>query len=378
MQKHRKFPHKRPHVLLVQAWWSRRFLEGVARYATEHHWILDCEMGWTGHLPERWRGDGIIAYADRDPAIIKFVKNCRVPIVDISTFGDYFNAPKVVISNELIAREAVRHLTDLGFRHIACVHSSDHPVDLLRHECFEKEILRTGNRFYKLEFASLARQLKHLPRPVGLLATADHYAAKIIRACKDAGYAVPEDFPVVSVNNTPILCELTSTPITSVDPDFERNGYDAAATLDRIMAGKSVRKCIVTPPKGISFRRSTDTICIPDPDTAKALRYLRDHFLEPLSIGDVSRATSIPLRKIQANFRKFTGRTMVQEVARLRLAYASDLLRDPDYKIERVAHESGFSNRTYFVRAFRKYMKMTPKAYRKKALQEITGAEPQT
>ncbi|MDR2463198.1 MAG: substrate-binding domain-containing protein [Verrucomicrobiales bacterium] len=359
----------RHRVLLVQAWWSKRILEGVAKYASEHNWTLDCEMGWTHHLPARWHGDGIIVYADTDRAIINYVKKKHVPVVDCSTFNDSFGARKAIIDNEAITRLAVNHLRGLGFANFGCVLAADHPIDHLRCALYEKMVAANGDHFKLLHLKQLAKILPTLPRPMGLLTTNDRYAIETIRACQDAGFSVPDDFAVVGIDNTPILCDLTAIPVTSVDPNFIENGYQCAALLDRLMRGeKTSRAPVIIPPKGITLRRSTDTLFIPNPDATRALQYLRHHYLRPISVTQATVGTTAPLRNIQKIFRQYTGRTMVQELTRLRIEHAKKLLQNPKEKIDTIARACSFSSRTYFIRAFRRYAGMSPKAYRKQTL----------
>ena len=343
-------------------------MEGVARYAKEHHWILDCEMGWTHHLPRNWKGDGIIVHANQDPAIIDFVKGTKACVVDISAVDDSFQAHKVIISNEAIAEHAVRHLSELGFEEFGCVDASTHPGDQLRHRLFAEEVSKIGGRFHLVPLGNLTEQLARLPKPMALLTTKDQFAIETIRICQSAGYSVPEDLAVVGINDTPILCDLAEVPLTSVDPNFQENGYQAAALLDQLLNKKKPPKTpIIIPPKGITLRRSSDTLFIPDRDTARALRFLRDHYLSLNSIAEVAAEGTTPLRKIQTLFRQFTGYTMAQELSRLKVEHSKRLLLNPKAKIEVIARESGFSSRTYFVRAFRGFTGMSPKAYRKQA-----------
>jgi LacI family transcriptional regulator len=367
---------QRHRVLLIQAWWSKRILEGVAQYALEHNWILDCEMGWTHHLPSHWHGDGIIVYADKDAKIVRYVKRNHVPVVDLSTFNDYFKAHKAVISNEQITRLAVGHLKDLGFSRFGCVLASHHPIDLLRYQCYKKVVNANGDYCKLLPLKKLAALLPSLPRPMGLLTTNDRYSIEAIRICTDSGYSVPGEFAVVGIDNTPILCDLTSIPITSVDPDFWQNGYQAAAMLDQLMQKKKVpQKPLVIPPKGITMRRSTDTLYIPNADATRALQFLRNNFLHPINISQATRDTVTPIRVIQKVFRQYTGRTMVQELARLRIEHAKNLLKNSKHKIDSIARDCGFSSRTYFIRAFRRYAGMSPKDFRKTVLKTMGGRQ---
>ena len=43
---------------------------------------------------------------------------------------------------------------------------------------------------------------------------------------------------MLGVDNDEVLCRLTSPPLSSIDPNFEQIGYQAAALLDRMMKGR--------------------------------------------------------------------------------------------------------------------------------------------
>ena len=115
-------------------------------------------------------------------------------------------------------------------------------------------------------------------------------------------------------------------------------------------------------------RRSTDTIAVPDPDASRALRFLRDHFRRPIRVQTLAAELDGSLRRTQAVFREHVGRTMFEELMRLRIDHAKALLRDRKLKMEAVALESGFANRYSFARAFHRATGLLPKAYRKDLL----------
>jgi len=45
---------------------------------------------------------------------------------------------------------------------------------------------------------------------------------------------------VIGVDNDPLLCSLTTPPLTSVIPHTHRTGYEAALLLDRMMSGEQI------------------------------------------------------------------------------------------------------------------------------------------
>ena len=199
------------------------------------------------------------------------------------------------------------------------------------------------------------------------MATNDANAINVCLALTDAGWEVPEEFSILGVDDTELACELALVPLSSVNCDYEKQGYEAAALLDRLMDGEPAPKePIVIPPKGVTIRRSTDAVAMKDLDSALFLRYLRDHYLEAQNLEKIARDLGVSTRKVQLNFQKHLGRSLLDELTRLRVEHAKRLLADPARKVEGIGLESGFSSRFHFIRAFQRVMGETPNSYRRK------------
>jgi len=360
----------RPQVLLIQSWWEDRVLRGVASYAAEHGWVLDCRMRWTHRLPEPgiWHGQGIIAQcgiAHPEPELIQFIRAANVPVVETQAIGKLAHSVRVSISHEGIGQMAADHLLSLGFQNLGFVTFEENVLERRRRTGFAGKVRAAGRRFHPLDYSRLAEDLPSLPKPLGLLAANYVNALSVIVGCLDAGLGVPEEIAVVGVDDTEIICDLATIPLTSVNCDFERQGYLAAEQLDRLMNGEPTpEKPIVIAPSGVTVRRSTDTLSIPDLDSTRFLRFLRDHFREPLKLEQSAHQLGVSLRRVQNHFRAHVGRTLIQELTRLRVEHARKLLPDRKLKLEVIAVESGFSNRFHFIRSFERVTGMTPKGYR--------------
>lgn len=368
---------KRRCVLLVQSWWEERVLRGVADYAATHNWELQCRMHWTHELPRpgEWRGDGIIAYAgisrSMRPArrrLLALVRRAEVPVVETQELGNFLGAPKVFVPSEAIGRMAAEYFLGLSFRHFGFVTFDENPLEQRRRLGFQRTVELGGGKFHALTPRSLARRIARLPKPMALLAVNDPNALEVLLRCRDAGFHVPEEFAIMGVDDTEIICDLAAVPLTSINCNFEQQGYEAAALLDRLMAGRRPPATpILIPPRGVTVRRSTDTVAIPDLGTARMLRFLRDHYRERRGIQQIARELGVSLRRVHGHFRRHVGRSLLQELTRLRVEHAKRLLPDSKLKLETVGLESGFSNRFHFVNAFRRVTGQTPRAYRRSA-----------
>lgn len=368
-------PHVRQkkRVLIALTWWEERIVSGIARFAAEHDWLLDCSLRLRPHVPKfaPWDGSGIIAYtgiSQTHQALADFLRASSVPKVCLHTDRNVLQAPNVIMDQHAIGDLAADHLVSLRLEHFAFVHFDDNAIETRRRHGFETRLTGAGHTGLRLSFAEFVARLPDLRKPIGIMAANDVNAMDVISACLAAGLRVPEDVAVIGVDNCEISSRISPVPITSVACDFERQGYEAAALLERSMAGEEVpATSIVVPPLGVVVRKSTDTIAIADSDTAEALRFLRGHFQEPIRIKELRQEMRGRMRRVQALFRAETGRTMAEELQRLRIEHAKKLLARQDLKIEFVARQSGFASRFHFAQAFRRVTGQTPTSFRNEA-----------
>src|SRR2546425_896894 len=80
------------------------------------------------------------------------------------------------------------------------------------------------------------------PRSICWSAASGSLVLSITQACRQAGIAVPEEVAIVGVDNDEPICAICDPPLTSVDPNHEEVGYQAAALLDRMMQGEPAPK----------------------------------------------------------------------------------------------------------------------------------------
>jgi LacI family transcriptional regulator len=213
--------------------------------------------------------------------------------------------------------------------------------------------------------------LKSLPKPVGIFTWATESGREIIEACRIADIAVPFEVAVLGGDYDEILCVATSPALSGIVVPSERIGYEAAELLDSLMRDKGKasagqEKPILIPPTGIVTNRSTDTVAISDPDLAQALRYLRDRAFESIQISDILQKVPVSRRSIERKFVKVLGRTPAEEIRRLRMARAKNLLANSSMSIEAIANSCGYGTYNYMSYVFTNECGMTPREYRKR------------
>ena len=376
---------KKRSVLLALTDTHHGFFKGVARYAREHRWHVVADMIYTAKIPVGWRGDGIISFiGDRDD-LAEFILSSGLPAVEISMVRNDINLPRVEGDSERIGQLAAEHFLERGFRHFAWAPFLDDVVNAERYRGFANRLAQAGSTCHLMPAADsrhgnpatcdwtgrrkhLMRELKRLPKPLAVFCYNDCVAADIIDACDDAGLLVPEGVAVMGVDNDPILCECVRVPLSSVCHDLEGMAYQAAALLDRLMSGRKPPAQVVrVPPTGLVTRRSTDVIAIENLQVARALRYIQDHYANHLlGVDSVVAATELSRRPLEIAFREELKRTINEEIVRVRMEKAKNLLSTTNEKVVEIAAVTGFTQPSHPFRTFRKLVGMSPKEYRKK------------
>ena len=283
------------------------------------------------------------------------------------------------------ARLAAAHLLERGFRHYAFVGSFGRVWSDRRQQSFCATIREAGfqahvydpprarrDRVWEREQSVLARWLGNLPRPIGVMACDDDRGREVLEACRAGGLQVPEEVAVVGVDNDELLCELADPPLSSVALSAEPGGYRVAAVLDRLMRARARGNApprkphrLLVEPLHVVTRRSTGIVALDDLEVAAALHFLHDHAGEPIGVGDVVKHLTISRRSLEIRFRKTIGRTIHEELQRVRLVRARRLLLETDLPIPRVAEASGFASPSYFAQVFRLQFGDSPARYRR-------------
>lgn len=79
----------------------------------------------------------------------------------------------------------------------------------------------------------------------------------------------------------------------------------------------------------------------------------------------LSKTAGLSLTKLKAGFKLLYGVSVYRYLLQLRIAKAKELLLQSDVPIKVIALDCGFSNCQHFITTFKKWVRMTPGAYRK-------------
>ncbi len=149
--------------------------------------------------------------------------------------------------------------------------------------------------------------------------------------------------------------------------DGENNGYEIAKLLDAQMrVGKFRKPCVLSfGPTHVVTRRSTDTTCIADPAMARALDFIQANIAVPVTVGDVTRHLNVSRRLLELKARHSFGRTLRDEIQRIRFDRVRSLLRNTEMTVGEIAAACGFCDPSHLGLRFRQMFHMTPADFRK-------------
>jgi LacI family transcriptional regulator len=364
----------------------RKVVSGIMTYAQQRGTWNVCipeshsDQSLDCLLAGRW--DGVIAGFDdpHGPELLRMA----VPLVGVGGgYGWYrpdANIPYVGTDNTAVSRLAADHLLERGFVHFAYCGYHPTPVNRCsrkRAEAFCEAVGRggyacatynapnTASDTWEKICGDLVAWLTQLPHPTGIMACNDSRARQILEACRMAGLRVPEDVAVVGVDNEEAICLFTDPTLTSVDQGSQRSGYEAASLLDQWMESGPV-----TPgkrsvqPVGIVARGSTEILATTDDELAAALRFIRDHACDAIGLDDVGRAAGANNATLRRRFRSVLGRTVHEEIQRVRVERAKQLLVSTDWPFKQIARQSGFCSVQYMSTRIRQATGHTPREYR--------------
>jgi LacI family transcriptional regulator len=375
----RKYP---PRVLLALGWYDYRLHRGIEKYAQEHGWHLYSDVTKEKVIPWGWEGDGILAWLGAGDDLADFVVRAGKPTVDFSFRRPHLPFPRVLVDHAAAAHLAAEHFVTHGLTNFIYYSGADNwafeetgqgfvqAVKQAGHECtwlrwHRSPAFTTGKLQWKNKRNWLAGELRHAPKPLALFAASDDHALDVLETCESAGLSVPEQVSIIGMDNSLLAVDAMRTPISSIDPNMELVGYRGAELLNDLMNGRPVPKAPVRiAPASLLTRKSSDLIAVNHKGVAKGLRFLLDHYHEPIGVDDLASAAAMSRRALHRAFLHNLGRTPGHELQRVRIERARKLLAETDEKMEVIAHLCGYQNGNSFWSAFKQATGVSPKKYR--------------
>lgn len=382
--------------------YGRNLLAGIAAYARVFGpWTFFHEERSLGDpMPAgllHWRPQGIIARLE-NATLVRQIRRLNLPTVGAVHEKVVPGIPGVVADREAVVRLAVEHLRKRRIENFAycglpgAVFSDERCrlfVESLAAQGYRVDVFGNARRrttpsgkthgLAEIEKEAmrhadeLADWLRSLPKPVGLMACNDMRAYQVLSVCRERGILVPDEVAVIGVDNDTVQCELCDPPLSSVDNNAQRVGYEAAALLDRMVQGRGpVPDITLIEPAGVVARRSTDVLAIAQREVVEIVRHVRDRACSGLTPESLARHTSLSRSTLERWFAKHLGRSINDEISRVKLDRVKELLITSDLPLGEIARLSGFNHVETMQRVFKSVVGQTPGRYR--SSRRVVGA----
>jgi AraC-like DNA-binding protein len=102
------------------------------------------------------------------------------------------------------------------------------------------------------------------------------------------------------------------------------------------------------------------------PAVARARVFIAEHHSDEVALGDVARAVNMSAFYFCKTFKRATGMTFTDYLARVRVEKVKNLLLNPHKRVSEAAFEAGFQSLSQFNRVFRRVAGEAPSAYRER------------
>jgi LacI family transcriptional regulator len=322
--------------------------------------------------------DGIIT---RVPEEIPIAQKAGIPAIFATTLFPKNckldkRYPIITCDPKAIAEMAVNYFIGQGFKNLAYCGFGEITWSVNRRHVFCNYAKEMGyhvfcydqvsNCGWNKEMLSIADWLGSLPKPIGILACSDDRGEEIIEAAKIANVKIPEEVAVMGIDNDSLACNLLNPTLSSIALNTQAIGYEAAELLYKLIKGEEKMKGqqLVISPKYIEIRQSTNILAIEDLDVASAVGFIRQKTKEAIQVQDVVNVTSASRRVLEGRFRKVLGRSILQEIRRVRVETIAKLVSDTNVPIKSIAVSLGFASVDHISRYFKKEKNMSLRRYR--------------
>ncbi|MFW6065317.1 MAG: substrate-binding domain-containing protein [Planctomycetota bacterium] len=373
-------------IVAMSFTYGRGVLRGICAYAKQGKpWVFNSALPGSraGRLLAEWEPAGVIGHLSVRSDAEAVVQLSR-PAVNVSGVVEDVPVPRVGVDDIAIGKMAAEHFVERGFRTFGFIGERNTAYSDRRLSGFREKLQSHGadcevfmerggpiaaynERSWKSSDAAITHWLKSLSMPAAVFACNDVMAVRLSEGCRLAELRVPEDIAIAGVDDDELLCDMARPPLSSVRLPLEQVGFEAAKLLDGMLNGKTPpAKSVLLPPSHVVTRQSSDILAVNDPEVAKALRFIRGNAGEQIGVRDVLAACSVSRRVLERRFQKALGRSPLDEIIRVRIERAKEILAGTHLPMSAVAEASGFNGASRLSVVFRNHTDMTPTQYRRR------------
>lgn len=372
---------------------GRDVCEGIAEFAREHEGVEAVFVGAeTLRKPTKLTAfDGFIARVMNRRIAQALVATGR-PVVDIYYERPYPGFAVVKTNHARVGRLAAEHFIAHRFTNFAFCGFAGGRFSAYCRQAFQRALKSRGFGCHAYEPLASARYgfdanvlinerldrapdanrlsnwLRRLPKPIAIFCPNDLRAWQLLQVAQGLSLRVPHDLAILGLDNDILVCGFSRPMLSSIDPDSQQIGREAAKTLLEMLDDPCL--CKRPPirqiqPRRVVERASTEAYPVDPPWMSDALNFIRRHVPDGISAADVFTRVGLSHTAVDAMFRKKLGSSVQREIARFRLEEAQRLLAETSLDAAEIARRAGFASATYFTRAFTAACGVSPLTWRR-------------
>lgn len=324
----------------------------------------------------KWPPAGILANLHNREMAEAF-RAINAPLINVSDWHYEEEVPRFGVDDRAVGRMAADYLLGKGVHNLAFVGADNAEPSLRRQAGFRDAIgsRRIGYHEHAIWGTGVRPMLgqtrdwlRSLPTPIGIFAFSDQAAICLAEEAVLAGFKIPDDGLLLAAQNDDILDQMANPSLSSIElPGREIGRRAAEALLAWIDKGEPPAPVTELPPVRVVERISTERSAVEDADVSKAVSFIQEHVHQGINVDDVLQVVGVSRRTLEKRFKSALGMTPLEEIQRLRVARAKDLLSRSDFSLNEVAVNSGFSSVSRLCIVFKQQTGRTPAQFRRES-----------
>ncbi|MFZ7944922.1 MULTISPECIES: catabolite control protein A [Bacillaceae] len=192
-----------------------------------------------------------------------------VPIVLAGSIEESNQIPSVNIDYEAAVYDSIKGFIDKGHKNIAFVVGPLHEPKNAQKKLkgyqralqdaglpYNEELVVEGDYTYDTGIEAFDKLMEAAERPTAILVGSDEMALGVVHGAQDKGFSIPEDFEIITSDNTRLSLMVRPQLTTIVQPLYDI-GAVAMRLLTKLMNKEKTENQIVVLPHRIEHRQST-------------------------------------------------------------------------------------------------------------------------
>jgi len=353
------------------------------RHHCEFRNFISTDFDQPIELPMGYKPDGVLTSYDDLQFGADWLNDIGVPIVNIFSSVQR-NHPSVCTCPKSVAEAVFSHFITLNFKEIGLLSTKGSEHIKKTDDYLEQLALKNNIPFWKESISdgiqigewgklieqapTLKERLTGIKRRCGIYATHDVRARLLAEYVTELGIKVPDQIGILGRFDS-INARLSTPELSSVVPPTKDIASASIKLLMSLIEGEKEHTeeelHIELPVTEIRARESTVGKKNQDIAILQARNIIREEACKGLTVEVLLQDISIGRSTFEKRYRALCGLSAAQDIRRVRLNKARELLITSHLSIEEVANRVGFNDPRPFVVFFKRETGSTPGKYRK-------------